>query len=280
MGLARRAVARWLPFVLRFAFCLSLWLVVAPLVTSYVYLILMHRSFSCIFERWNRDLLPSDTVSGAVLAAIILISFLSLMSFADFLRVEWQQQHRLDPQEPDAGHRLVREVVEAAEDNRRRQNQVNNAIILQINQQRALREAQRNAENDGADHDEQFRNARTLPDQGDSQAENREDRGNRIDANNHVGNENAHVRNVGNLDNAAPIENLNADFRQRPVDVMPQQRQVPRVDPRDDRQMDANMNLDPLLQDDQVVSITKRYLPHRVNRTHRRHFFSIGRIWK
>ena len=39
----------------------------------------------------KRDLIPSDIVSGAIIAAIIIISFLSLLSFADFLRVHWQQ---------------------------------------------------------------------------------------------------------------------------------------------------------------------------------------------
>jgi hypothetical protein len=33
----------------------------------------------------------SDIVSGAVMTGVIIISFLSLMSFADFLRVHWQQ---------------------------------------------------------------------------------------------------------------------------------------------------------------------------------------------
>ena len=98
LGLASRAVARWLPFLLRLAFCITLWLVVAPLMTSYLYLIWMNRSLSCVSERWTWQLVPGDAVSGAVLAAIILISFLSLMSFADFLRVEWQQQQQQQDQ--------------------------------------------------------------------------------------------------------------------------------------------------------------------------------------
>jgi hypothetical protein len=64
--------------------------VVAPLLTAYFYHGWMHRP-SSILTRWKRDLLPADIVSGAVVAAVIIISFLSLMSFADFLRVHWQQ---------------------------------------------------------------------------------------------------------------------------------------------------------------------------------------------
>lgn len=48
----------------------------------------MHRP-SSIVARWSRQLIPADIVSGAIILAIIIISFLSLMSFADFLRVHW-----------------------------------------------------------------------------------------------------------------------------------------------------------------------------------------------
>jgi E3 ubiquitin-protein ligase MARCH6 len=54
----------------------------------------MHRP-SAILDRLHWNLVPGDLVSGAVVAAIIIVSFLSLMSFADFLRVEWQNQRGL-----------------------------------------------------------------------------------------------------------------------------------------------------------------------------------------
>lgn len=63
----------------------------APLITAYLYHGWMNRP-SAIMERWTRRLITTDLVSGAVIAAYIIISFLSLMSFADFLRVEWQQR--------------------------------------------------------------------------------------------------------------------------------------------------------------------------------------------
>jgi hypothetical protein len=90
LGLSSRAVAKWLPLGIRFLIAASLWLVVAPLLTDYLYHGWMHRP-SSILTRWKRELLPADIVSGAVVAAVIIISFLSLMSFADFLRVHWQQ---------------------------------------------------------------------------------------------------------------------------------------------------------------------------------------------
>jgi hypothetical protein len=90
LGLSSRALAKWLPLGIRFLIAASLWLVVAPLLTAYLYHAWMHRP-SSILTRWKRDLLQADIVSGAVVAAVIIISFLSLMSFADFLRVHWQQ---------------------------------------------------------------------------------------------------------------------------------------------------------------------------------------------
>ena len=60
----------------------------------------MHRP-SSILARWQTSLVASDIVSGAIIAAIVIISFLSLMSFADFLRVHWAQQPQ--PQQRGAG---------------------------------------------------------------------------------------------------------------------------------------------------------------------------------
>ena len=57
---------------------------------------------SAIVSRWSSwELAKRDTVGGAVIAIIIVVSFLSLMSFAEFLRFQWgganadnQQQQR------------------------------------------------------------------------------------------------------------------------------------------------------------------------------------------
>lgn len=40
----------------------------------------------------KRELVWGDIVSGAIVAAIVIVSFLSLMSFADFLRGHWHPQ--------------------------------------------------------------------------------------------------------------------------------------------------------------------------------------------
>ena len=89
-GLSRRFISRWLPFVLRLLFAASLWLVLAPLCTAYLYQAWMHKP-SFVMERLQWSLVWTDLVSGVVVIACVILSFLSLISFADFLREEWQQ---------------------------------------------------------------------------------------------------------------------------------------------------------------------------------------------
>ena len=93
-GMMRRLVAKWLPFTIRSAFAASLWMIVAPLLTAYMYHGWMARP-SIVLQRamsWNT--IVTDLISGGVVASCIIISFLSLMSFADFLRLELQLQQR------------------------------------------------------------------------------------------------------------------------------------------------------------------------------------------
>lgn len=78
-----------------------LWLAVAPLMTGCLYHGWMHRP-SSIVTRMKRELIWGDIVSGAIIAAIVIVSFLSLMSFADFLRGHWH------PQRGEAGGRNQR----------------------------------------------------------------------------------------------------------------------------------------------------------------------------
>ena len=58
----------------------------------------MHRP-SSVVSRWKTELAAGDAVSGAVVAAIIVVSFLSLMSFADFLRFHWQEEGEREGEE-------------------------------------------------------------------------------------------------------------------------------------------------------------------------------------
>ena len=91
LGLSNRFIAKWLPLALRLCVAISLWLVAAPFLTNCLYHGWLVRP-SSIFTRWKRELIMSDIVSGAVTTGVIIISFLSLMSFADFLRAHWQQE--------------------------------------------------------------------------------------------------------------------------------------------------------------------------------------------
>ncbi len=93
LGLCGAAFARWLPFVMRIALALGMWLFFAPLATSYAYIGWLHSPAS-VAKRLRWDFLLSDTISGAVIAGIVVVSFLSLMSFADFLRFNIPQGAR------------------------------------------------------------------------------------------------------------------------------------------------------------------------------------------
>jgi E3 ubiquitin-protein ligase MARCH6 len=65
-------------------------LIIAPFFTACLYHGWMHRPSSILARLTTSQLIPSDIVSGAIIAAFVIISFLSIMSFADFLRVHWQ----------------------------------------------------------------------------------------------------------------------------------------------------------------------------------------------
>jgi len=94
-GLVRCAISRWFPFLIRCSFALSLWLLVAPLITAYLYHLWTHRA-SLVMERFQWDMIGRDIVSGLVVGACIILSFLSIMNFADFLRHELQQPGGLE----------------------------------------------------------------------------------------------------------------------------------------------------------------------------------------
>ncbi len=98
LGIIRRGFDQWLPYMLRAVFCAVLWLLTLPLATAYFYYGWLHHP-STIMSRWKYELVVGDAISGAIITSIIILSFLSLMSFADFLRVHWEQLHeqqRLD----------------------------------------------------------------------------------------------------------------------------------------------------------------------------------------
>ena len=92
-GVLHRLGKKWIPFILRVILATSLWLCVLPLATAYLYFGWLHRPSSLV-PRLKMEYIASDTVSGALVATVIVVSFLSLMSFADFLRIHWQQVNR------------------------------------------------------------------------------------------------------------------------------------------------------------------------------------------
>ena len=89
LGLCNRAAEKWLPLMMRIIAAIVLWLGMVPLTTAYLYHGWMHRP-SSILARFKWELVPGDLVSGAVIASFIIVTFLSFMSFADFLRFNWQ----------------------------------------------------------------------------------------------------------------------------------------------------------------------------------------------
>jgi E3 ubiquitin-protein ligase DOA10 len=288
LGLARRAVARWLPFLLRLSFCISLWLVVAPLLSAYLYLLWMKRNFSCIIERLQWSLLPADTVSGAVLAATILISFLSLMSFADFLRVEWQQQQRIDPLDPDAARRFRREVAEAVAEDVRRLREVDNGLLDRFNRERAQEQNQNELQEQG--DSEGGRNLQDVAEEqqrldDQQEGQRQEGRENRPDVRHEapadyehrdVQNNNDHNDDDGNNMDLFDVDGNNNDNdnnaapgRPREENIEPDRNAEPEAQRNNDRRMERrvelNLNPDPVppedpavLQDDQVVRRSDR----------------------
>lgn len=243
----------------------------APLVTAYVYLIWMNRSISCVQARWTWHTLPRDIVSGGYLVGIILLSFLSLMSFADFLRVEWQQQqqHGRDHMEPDAGRRLRRELVDAAEENRRRRHEVDNFLLERLKEEREVQQNSNQSHRDGAKHSDadNTQNEHDVgapPEQELEQAMPGEGNGSGHPNNEGLGDGNGHNgrdgRNVehddDNNDNDGNEQKEENDDANLPANHLPRQ-------PREDAGVDdppfggENMNLDDQVVSDPTVMISR-----------------------
>ena len=81
-----------MPFALRTIVAMVMWLFIAPLATAYLYQLWI-KGFSSAISRassWTWPLVWSDAISGAVVAVVVVVNFLGIMSFADFLRFNWQ----------------------------------------------------------------------------------------------------------------------------------------------------------------------------------------------
>jgi len=111
-GLVRQSLTTWMPLGGRVALAAALWLIVAPLATAYLYTGWMVRPWA-VFERsWSSQ----DWAGGLIVCIFIIISFLSLMGLADFLRVEWQQRGLVQPQQqqPVAQAPVLEEQIDDA----------------------------------------------------------------------------------------------------------------------------------------------------------------------
>ncbi|KAG3171158.1 hypothetical protein PI126_g1968 [Phytophthora idaei] len=86
----RVVLLKWLPFALRAALVLVLWLAVSPWCTSWLYRMWLLRASAMVnvnfSERFDAPHIVADIFSGVILIVCIVFSFLALMSFADFLR--------------------------------------------------------------------------------------------------------------------------------------------------------------------------------------------------
>lgn len=79
-----------IPYALAVLLSIGTWIVVVPLITAHVYYGWLN-SPKVILDRYNY--LGEDIVAGIVISVCIIISFLSVMSFVDFLRFHLVAQH-------------------------------------------------------------------------------------------------------------------------------------------------------------------------------------------
>ncbi|KAG6619376.1 putative E3 ubiquitin-protein ligase MARCH6 (membrane-associated RING finger protein 6) [Phytophthora cinnamomi] len=105
----RVVLLKWLPFALRAALVLVLWLAVAPWCTSWLYRMWLLRASAMVnvnfSERFDAPHIVADIFSGVILIVCIVFSFLALMSFADFLRFHLDHIEEEMVAEEEAPHR-------------------------------------------------------------------------------------------------------------------------------------------------------------------------------
>ena len=105
--------ASLLPLILRICASTLLWLGVAPLATCMLYRAWIHRP-SELPVAWSGARLLEELASGLVVVAAIVVSFLSLLSFTDYMRVRWEiadLQRNLDDEDHNEQEAPVQEPV-------------------------------------------------------------------------------------------------------------------------------------------------------------------------
>ena len=99
-GLFLRAGNKWLPLSIRLLLVFSVWLVILPLFTSYFYQAWMHKP-SSMSSRLDKKFLFSDIVSGMMITATIVITFLAMLSLVEHFRFNWQPQRQVQRNEEE-----------------------------------------------------------------------------------------------------------------------------------------------------------------------------------
>lgn len=90
-GIVEIATVSWFPSILRIVFAVILWLVVAPLLTAYLYQSWMVRPKAAFSRFQSTELIWADVITGLVIGGVVIVTLLSIMSLADFLRLEWNR---------------------------------------------------------------------------------------------------------------------------------------------------------------------------------------------
>lgn len=123
----RVVLLKWLPFAVRSALVVVLWLAVAPWCTSWLYRMWLLRASAMInvnfSERFDASHIVMDIFAGVILILCIVFSFLALMSFADFLRFHLDHieevvaddealHHHLHPHRHDVAQHMRRAHIE------------------------------------------------------------------------------------------------------------------------------------------------------------------------
>lgn len=86
---AKFLATRIMPFLARILLSALLWLVAAPLATCVLYRAWVHRPSDQPVS-WTARRLAEELGSGLAIAVAIIVSFLSLLSFTDYMRVRWE----------------------------------------------------------------------------------------------------------------------------------------------------------------------------------------------
>ncbi|OQS07306.1 E3 ubiquitin-protein ligase MARCH6 (membrane-associated RING finger protein 6) [Thraustotheca clavata] len=123
MSVAIVALKKWIPLVIRGILVLISWLIVAPWCTSWLYRLWLLRAATMGSVNFNDrihtlDVVFEDVFAGLILIVVVVCSFLSLMSLADFLRFNMDQiQDEIDgdADAPDDLHLRQRAILVAQE---------------------------------------------------------------------------------------------------------------------------------------------------------------------